>query len=230
MKRTATLAYVGMVGVLLVGTGCVAGRVTNGTGASPTTSTSTVTRTATIISAVTPTVPSSADLTATAQASVATSPPTFTTGGADEADGHAAFNQVDEVTDGDTIRVFIDDHSTPVRILGINTPETVKPGTPVECYGPEASAKMHDLVDGTGVILTIDPTQGSGEEHQDRYGRWLRYVTTGDTGVDVSEYMLRYGFARKVNYDGPTERDAVYESAQTTAETLRIGGWAACGW
>lgn len=204
VKRPSDPLLTAVVGSLLVLTGCVAQQA--------------------------PEPPSSADLTATAEASVATSTSDSYYGPADE---HEAFSPVDEVIDGDTIRVFIEDYSTPIRILGVNTPETKnrpKEHPEPECYGPEATAKMHDLVDGTAVILTIDPTQGSGKEHQDRYGRWLRYITTGDTGVDVSEYLIRWGFGRYVQYDGPLARTDIYKAAEADAKANNRGGWAACGW
>src|SRR6059036_3012154 len=77
------------------------------------------------------------------------------------------------VVDGDTLRVMVGGRSRSVRLLGIDTPETHRPGTPVECGGPQATASMKALVPpGTRVQLVSDP----GQDRVDRYGRLLAYV------------------------------------------------------
>jgi micrococcal nuclease len=70
------------------------------------------------------------------------------------------------VVDGDTVVIAPD---TTVRLIGIDTPETVDPRKPVQCFGREASAYAHLLLDGRSVSLEYDPTQG----RLDRYGRTL---------------------------------------------------------
>ena len=87
--------------------------------------------------------------------------------------GHAVSAQVVRVIDGDTIEVSIGGQEEDVRYIGVDTPETVKPGTPVQCYGPQASAENHRLVDGRTVRLVFD------RERRDVYGRLLAYVYTG---------------------------------------------------
>ena len=74
------------------------------------------------------------------------------------------------VIDGDTIEVSIDGSEEDVRYIGVDTPETVKPGAPVQCYGPQASAANHRLVEGRTVRLVFD------RERRDAYGRLLAYV------------------------------------------------------
>ncbi len=100
--------------------------------------------------------------------------------------------QVVKVVDGDTITIKMDadgkEHK--IRFLGINTPETVDPRKPVECFGKEASAKMHELADGKRVRLEPDPQA----DDQDKYGRLLRNVFLED-GTDLNAYMVREGFA-----------------------------------
>ena len=87
--------------------------------------------------------------------------------------GHAVSARVVRVIDGDTIEVSIAGAEQYVRYIGVDTPETVKPGTPVQCYGPQASAENHRLVDGRTVRLVFD------RERRDVYGRLLAYVYTG---------------------------------------------------
>ncbi len=82
---------------------------------------------------------------------------------------------VTEVVDGDTVVVaFPGGRSETVRLLGVDTPETVDPDEPVECYGPEASAFTHARLDGRQVRLEKD------REERDRYGRLLAYVYVDD--------------------------------------------------
>ena len=64
--------------------------------------------------------------------------------------------RVVRVIDGDTIEVSIFGRDEDVRYIGVDTPETVKPDTPVQCYGPRASAENHRLVDGRTVRLVFD--------------------------------------------------------------------------
>ena len=96
------------------------------------------------------------------------------------------------VVDGDTIHAVIDGDPTTatIRLLGINTPETVDPRRPVECYGKEASAHMHAFADGQRVLLTPDPQA----DERDKYGRLLRNLILAD-GTDVNAAMVRDGYA-----------------------------------
>jgi endonuclease YncB( thermonuclease family) len=91
------------------------------------------------------------------------------------------------VVDGDTIEVQLNGQATKVRYIGMNTPETVAPGRPVECYGPEASAANKALVAGQTVTLEKDVSE------TDQYGRLLRYVWVGPTKTypNVNRYRWR---------------------------------------
>ena len=81
--------------------------------------------------------------------------------------------------DGDTLKVDLKNgEEWDVRLIGIDTPETVRPNTPVQCGGPQASTSMHGLADGRRVTLVSDPTQ----DRIDRYGRLLDYVFRGQPG------------------------------------------------
>ena len=79
--------------------------------------------------------------------------------------------RVVKVIDGDTVDVSVDGKVERVRLIGIDTPETKKPNTPIECYGPEASQRTAFLLPvGTPVILQRDA------EARDHYGRLLGYI------------------------------------------------------
>jgi len=94
--------------------------------------------------------------------------------------------------DGDTLVVKYDGQESEarVRLLGINTPEVVDPRKPVECFGKEASAHMHAILDGKRIRLDEDPQA----DNIDKYGRLLRNVVLSD-GTDVNAAMVRDGYA-----------------------------------
>jgi micrococcal nuclease len=89
------------------------------------------------------------------------------------------------VIDGDTIMLNGEER---VRLIGIDTPETVHPGRPVECYGREASAYLKKALQGRRVRLEFD------QQHKDRYGRTLAYLYRSD-GTFVNAEMIRQGYA-----------------------------------
>ena len=129
--------------------------------------------------------------------------------------------EVDKVVDGDTIRIFIDGKSTPVRIVGIDTPETVDPRRPVECMGKEASDRMKELISGKKVRLEVDASQSD----RDKYDRLLRFVFLED-GTDVGLKMIEEGFAQSNNYGSTTHKYfEAYEQAEMLAESAGLGLW-----
>lgn len=134
---------------------------------------------------------------------------------------------VTRVVDGDTLHVRTSSgREVKVRLLGIDTPETHRPGVPVECGGREASASMARLVPrGTRVTLATDPTQ----DRVDRYGRTLAYVFLAD-GRLVEDEQLRAGWATVYVFHGrPVERIAELRRRAREAESESRGVWARCG-
>jgi len=128
---------------------------------------------------------------------------------------------VTKVVDGDTIKVSLGGKTETVRIVGINTPETVDPRKPVECFGAEASAKMKKLVENQKVSLETDTTQSD----RDRYGRLLRFVFLPD-GNDVGLVMIREGFAHESLYSTtPHKYREIYLEAQKQAQEQGRGLW-----
>ncbi|MEA2411862.1 MAG: micrococcal nuclease [Thermoleophilaceae bacterium] len=140
--------------------------------------------------------------------------------------GGRAGARVVRVVDGDTIAVSVDGgEKRSVRLLGIDTPETHRPGTPIECGGPQASANMARLAPpGTPVSLEPDPTQ----DRVDRYGRLLAYVRLPD-GRLAEEAQLAAGWATVYVFAGhPVTRDPAFRRAEAAARTARRGVWGRC--
>jgi len=120
--------------------------------------------------------------------------------------------RVTSVIDGDTLKVrFANGVRTTVRLIGIDTPETRKPGTPVQCGGRAATARMKQIAyrngKGRSVTIRTDPTQ----DLTDRYGRLLSYVAAG--GTDFGRTMVSSGWAKTYVYRVDFQRVAAYRSA-----------------
>lgn len=126
-----------------------------------------------------------------------------------------------KVVDGDTIDVSLDGKTQRVRFLGMNTPETVDPRKPVQCFGKEASDEAKSVLTGTTVRLEADKSQGD----VDKYGRLLRYIFLPD-GTNFNLFLVQQGFAYEYTYDWPYEYQATFKAAQADAETNKRGLWA----
>lgn len=129
--------------------------------------------------------------------------------------------QVERVIDGDTIVVFDGTKNETVRLIGINTPETVDPRRPVECFGKEASEVAHRLLDNARVRLEFDASQGE----RDKYQRVLAYVFLED-GTFFNKYMIEEGYAYEYTYNIPYVYQEEFTQAQQLAETNGKGLWA----
>lgn len=128
---------------------------------------------------------------------------------------------VRKVVDGDTLEVRVGNRNETVRLLGIDTPETVHPDKPVECFGPEASARTKDLLPrGAKVRIERDA------EARDHFGRLLLYVYIDDQMVN--ELLLREGLARPLSIEPNTTHAAKFQGAADEARTANVGLWAAC--
>ena len=134
--------------------------------------------------------------------------------------------KVSDVVDGDTIKVVSRGAETPVRLIGIDTPETRHPSKPVQCFGPAASARAKRLLPkGQRVRLITDPTQDT----RDRYGRLLAYVyKPGKKGArgSVNFAMVATGYAKTYVYGGVRFRHATqFFRAQSRARKAKKGLW-----
>lgn len=126
------------------------------------------------------------------------------------------------VVDGDTVVVGDPQRGVlTVRMLGIDSPETVRPHTPVQPCGPEASHRTHELAPaGTEVWLQADPTQ----DVTDRYGRTLAYVWTRTSMLGYN--LVAEGLARTyVYHHRPGIHAAALDRAQTDAQHAHRGLW-----
>lgn len=127
---------------------------------------------------------------------------------------------VTRVVDGDTVEVLLDDREEDVRYIGVDTPETVKPDTPVQCYGPQASRFNHALVEHRRVRLVF------GVERRDVYGRLLAYVRLGDRFVNAE--LVRRGLARTLTIP-PNDRFAGrFKRLEIAAARAGRGLWGVC--
>lgn len=129
------------------------------------------------------------------------------------------------VIDGDTILVDDAGTATTVRLLGIDTPETVDPDQPVQCFGPEASAQAQELLTGHQVWLETDPSQAT----IDTYGRTLAYIWLSDNQL-VNLQLIQDGYAREYTYDQPYRYQDTFQAAEAQAIVDALGLWspAAC--
>jgi micrococcal nuclease len=124
------------------------------------------------------------------------------------------------VVDGDTIEARIGERIEDVRYIGVDTPETVKPDTPVQCFGPRASAFNHRLVERRRVRIDL------GVERRDIYGRLLAYVHLG--GRFVNAMLVRKGLARSLTIP-PNDRFApLFRRLELRAARAGKGLWGAC--
>jgi micrococcal nuclease len=122
--------------------------------------------------------------------------------------------------DGDTIEVRLDGRREDVRYIGVDTPETVKPGTPVQCFGPRAHRFNARLVEGRRVRLEF------GVERRDVYGRLLAYVHLGRRFVNAE--LVRLGFARTLAIAPNTRFAERFARLQLAAARAGRGLWGAC--
>lgn len=131
--------------------------------------------------------------------------------------------RVVRVIDGDTIRVRLDDpaESRTVRYIGVDTPETVAPDEPVQCFGEAASQFNKALVAGKRVGLVL------GRERRDRYGRLLAYVRV-QGGPLVEDVLLRGGYARTLTIPPNDDRAPHFRALERRARAEGRGLWSAC--
>lgn len=132
----------------------------------------------------------------------------------------AAWAYAIRAVDGDTTEVRLDGRREDVRYIGVDTPETVKPGTPVQCFGPRAHRYNARLVTGRRLRLVF------GVERRDVYGRLLAYVRVGRRFVNAE--LVRRGLARTLTIP-PNDRFApAFRRLERRAAVAGRGLWGAC--
>ena len=139
--------------------------------------------------------------------------------------------RVVSVVDGDTLKVRLTTRRVvTVRLNGIDTPETKKPGVPVECGGRSATKAMQELAldaHGVGRVVSVitDPTQGK----LDRYGRLLVYVRVAATGKDLGAAQFTAGWSATYIVNKPFAKTRIYQADEQQAKARGAGVWRACG-
>ncbi len=134
---------------------------------------------------------------------------------------------VSRVIDGDTIVARLPGGDEDVRYIGIDTPETVKPGTPVQCFGPRAHEANERLVDGQTVMLRF------GAERRDVYGRLLAYVFLPGAGAAgrplfVNAELVRRGLARTLTIPPNDSYAPLFARLAARAGVRGRGLWGSC--
>jgi micrococcal nuclease len=128
---------------------------------------------------------------------------------------------VQSVVDGDTIKILMGTSVETVRLIGIDTPETVHPSKPVECFGREASNKTKEILIGKQVSIEKDASQ----DERDKYGRLLAYIFLED-GTNVNKLLIEEGYAYEYTYNLPYKYQSEFRQAESDACSNKRGLWA----
>lgn len=130
--------------------------------------------------------------------------------------------RVIRVVDGDTVKIRRDGARDTVRLIGIDTPESVKPGTPVECFAKEAGREARRLLDHERVRLVLD------REARDRYGRLLAYAYRVRDNRFVNARLLQGGYARTLEIRPNTRFARRFRAIEEKARGAGRGLWGSC--
>ncbi|MDO8514257.1 MAG: thermonuclease family protein [bacterium] len=125
-----------------------------------------------------------------------------------------------KVVDGDTLAILMNGKSVTLRLIGLDTPETVDPRKPVQCFGKEASEEAKEVLAGKTVRLEMDPSQGE----LDKYGRTLAYVFLSD-GMSFNKYMISEGYGHEYTYNLPYKYQSEFKAAEKQAREEKKGLW-----
>jgi endonuclease YncB( thermonuclease family) len=110
-----------------------------------------------------------------------------------------------------------------IRLIGIDTPESKRPNTPIECFSLEASNALGQLLpEGTPVRIELDV------EHRDRYGRLLGYIFRASDGLFVNHEMVRSGMAAAYAFPPNISYADQFSAASTAARSNSVGLWSSC--
>ena len=131
--------------------------------------------------------------------------------------------KIADVIDGDTVDIDINGRTERVRLIGVNTPETKHPTKPIECFGPEASAYLTQLLPkGTAVRIERDV------EARDRYGRMLLYLYLGSNDLFINLDLVARGYGTPMSIEPNTFHRNDFVRAAAQAEAADVGLWKAC--
>ncbi len=132
--------------------------------------------------------------------------------------GRVELTRVTRVIDGDTVVLEGGEH---VRYIGMDTPETVDPRKPVQCFGVEAVRRNKEFALGKSVRLVKDVSD------RDRYGRLLRYVYL-ENGTFVNLELVKEGYARASTFPPDVKFASEFVAAEKAAREAKRGLWASC--
>jgi len=130
------------------------------------------------------------------------------------------YYSISSVVDGDTVKVNINGTIETLRLIGMDTPETVDPRKPVQCFGKESSNKAKELLTGKKVRIEKDSSQGE----FDKYNRRLAYIYRED-GLFLNKYMIEQGYAHEYTYNTPYKYQTEFKEAQKLAQENLRGLW-----
>ena len=126
--------------------------------------------------------------------------------------------------DGDTVVVALGGAEEPVRLIGIDTPESVAQDRPVECYGPEAKERAAQLLP-TGTVVRLERDV----EARDKYDRLLAYVYRADDDLFINLLLVQEGYAESFPYPPNTAHQGALDQAEAEAKAADQGLWPICG-
>lgn len=132
--------------------------------------------------------------------------------------------KIQRVVDGDTVEL---EDGRKVRLLYIDTPETVKVGTPIQCFGPEASKYTKEMLTGKFVQMVAD------NDPQDRYARELRIIylegkDTTDIAQSLNADLVKRGYARVKTYSPNKKYEKELVAIENQVKADNIGIWKNC--
>ena len=126
--------------------------------------------------------------------------------------------------DGDTVVVALSGVDEPVRLIGIDTPESVARDRPIECYGPEAKERAAELLP-TGTVVRLERDV----EARDKYDRLLAYVYRDEDDLFINLLLVQEGYAESFPYPPNTAHQGAFDQAEAEAKAAHRGLWPACG-
>ena len=169
--------------------------------------------------------PSTSTVHTVATTTVTNRPDTIKTGGIQKTENvekknENKFYNVVSVVDGDTLKIDKDGQIITLRLIGIDTPETLDPRKSVQCFGVEASTKAKEMLIGKKVRIEVDLSQGE----FDKYSRTLAYIFL-ENGLFFNKYMIEQGFANEYTYNLAYKYQKEFKQAQQKASANKLGLW-----
>ncbi len=137
--------------------------------------------------------------------------------GLEKMNASGALVKIARIIDGDTVEI---ENGEKLRYIGIDTPETLDPRKPVQCFGREASNKNKEIAEGKTARLEKDVND------RDQFGRLLRYVWIGDTFVNLE--LVRQGYAYASAFPPDIKYQKLFEEAEKSAREQELGLWKSC--